>query len=185
MAQFTPPFAQENTAAPATPAPGTAPPAPGTAPPAPGTAPAAAAPATAPAASEVPPGAAAPGVAAAPATEPVKQKKTIERKATRTINKDDILFVCEHVKGMSYNDMAEKLGLTRHQVNRILMDIKAQLRKSCINAEGVEDPARKDIIEKHIAEHLSRPEDSRVGAKKGSPVRDAMNDVVSEILGNL
>lgn len=171
MAQFTPPFAQEgqeNTAAPAG-APGTVPP----------VAPAAAVPPVAPAAAAAAP-AAAPVAADAP-----KVKRTIERKATRTINKDDILFVCQNVKGMSYNDMAEKLGLTRHQVNRILMDIKAQLRKSFISADGVEDPARKEVIEKHIAEHLSRPEDSRVGAKKGSPVRDAMNDVVSEILGNL
>jgi len=166
MAQFTPPFAQSEGQKDET-----APPVP------PGTGPDPAAAAAAPAATP----------AAAPVTEapPVKQKRTIERKATRTINKDDILFVCKNVKGMSYNDMAEKLGLTRHQVNRILMDIKAQLRKSYVTAEGVEDPARKEVIEKHIAEHLSRPEDSRVGAKKGSPVRDAMNDVVSEILGNL
>jgi len=166
MAQFTPPFAAQ-----AEQTPETAPPA----------APAAAVPPAAPAAAA--PTAAVPP--AAPAADAPKVKKTIERKATRTINKDDILFVCQNVKGMSYNDMAEKLGLTRHQVNRILMDIKAQLRKSFINADGVEDPARKEIIEKHIATNLSRPEDSRVGAKKGSPVRDAMNDVVSEILGNL
>jgi len=171
MAQFTPPFAkQEDPAAAGTPGvpPGAAPPA-GAAAPAPGTP--------------------APGTEAAPATAPVteapKQKKTIERKATRTINKDDILFVCQNVKAMSYNDMAEKLGLTRHQVNRILMDIKAQLRKSYLLEGGAEDPARKEVIEKHIATNLSRPEDSRVGAKKGSPVRDAMNDVVSEILQNL
>jgi 3-oxoacyl-ACP reductase-like protein len=156
MAQFTPPFAQSEQPAPA------APKAPATAPQAPAAAPAAPA-------------------AAAPATE----KKKIDRKATRTINKDDIQFVCQNVKGMSYNDMAEKRGLTRHQVNRILMDIKSQLRKSFVNEQGVEDPAKKEQIETYIATYLSRPEDSRVGAKKGSPVRDAMNDVVSEILNGL
>jgi hypothetical protein len=104
----------------------------------------------------------------------------VNRKATRTINEDDIIFVCQNVKGMSYNDMAEKRGLTRHQVNRILMDVKAQLRKS-----AGDDETKKATIESYIGEHLSRPEDSRVGAKKGSPVRDAMTDVVSEILGNL
>lgn len=169
MAQFTPPFAKQEEQAAGTP--GGVPPGAPTAPPA-----AAAAPAAAPAA-------AVPGTA--PAPEAPKVKKTIERKATRTINKDDILFVCQNVKAMSYNDMAEKLGLTRHQVNRILMDIKAQLRKSYVLEGGAEDPARKEVIEKHIATNLSRPEDSRVGAKKGSPVRDAMNDVVSEILQNL
>lgn len=160
MAQFTPPFAQ-----------GTEQEQPAAAP---------AAPAAAPAA-----GAAAPAAPAAAAPAAAPEKKKIERKATRTINKDDIQFVCANVKGMSYNDMAEKRGLTRHQVNRILMDIKSQLRKSFVNDQGVEDPAKKEQIEAYIASVLSRPEDSRVGSKKGSPVRDAMNDVVSEILNGL
>ena len=60
------------------------------------------------------------------------------------------------------------------------MDVKSQLRK----AAG-EDQAKKERVEAYITEQLSRPEDSRVGAKKGSPVRDAMADVVGEILGNL
>lgn len=156
MAQFTPPFAQEaQKEQPAPQAPQAAPQAP-----------------QAPAAEQQ----------AAPAPE---KKKKIDRKATRTINKDDIQFVCANVKGMSYNDMAEKLGLTRHQVNRILMDIKSQLRKSYVDANGNEDAKKKEQIEGYIAQVLSRPEDSRVGAKKGSPVRDAMNDVVSEILNGL
>ncbi len=129
------------------------------------------------------PAAAAPAAPEAPAAEaaaPAKEKKTVERKATRIINKDDIQYVCSNVKTMSYNEMAEKRGLTRHQVNRILMDIKAQLRES-----AGEDAGKKQKVEAYIQEHLSRPEDSRVGAKKGSPVRDAMDDVVSEILGTL
>jgi hypothetical protein len=126
-----------------------------------------------------------PQAPAAPAAEAAPEKKKIERKATRTINKDDIQFVCANVKGMSYNDMAEKRGLTRHQVNRILMDIKGQLRKSYVDENGNEDAAKKEQIEGYIAQVLSRPEDSRVGAKKGSPVRDAMNDVVGEILAGL
>lgn len=127
----------------------------------------------------------APQAAAAGEKEQPTEKKKIDRKATRTINKDDIQFVCANVKEMSYNDMAEKRGLTRHQVNRILMDIKSQLRKSYVDANGNEDPKKKEQIESYINQVLSRPEDSRVGAKKGSPVRDAMNDVVSEILSGL
>jgi 3-oxoacyl-ACP reductase-like protein len=132
---------------------------------------------------EQPAAAAAPAAPEAPAAEaaaPAPEKKKVERKATRIINKDDIQFVCANVKGMSYNEMAEKRGLTRHQVNRILMDIKAQLRES-----AGEDAAKKEKVESYIQQHLSRPEDSRVGAKKGSPVRDAMDDVVADILGNL
>lgn len=129
--------------------------------------------------------AAAPAAPEAPATEAAApaadgEKKKVERKATRIINKDDIQYVCSNVKTMSYNEMAEKRGLTRHQVNRILMDIKAQLRES-----AGEDDAKKQKVEAYIQEHLSRPEDSRVGAKKGSPVRDAMDDVVADILGSL
>ena len=150
MAQFTPPFAKE------------------------GESKEQAAPAQA-AAPEAP--AAAP---AAPAETAEAPKKKVERKATRIINKDDIQFVCQNVKTMSYNEMAEKRGLTRHQVNRILMDIKSQLRES-----AGEDAAKKEKVEAYIQAQLSRPEDSRVGAKKGSPVRDAMDDVVADILGNL
>ena len=151
MAQFTPPFAKEGESKEqAAPAQAAAPEAPAAAP-------------------------AAPAEAAAEAP-----KKKVERKATRIINKDDIQFVCQNVKTMSYNEMAEKRGLTRHQVNRILMDIKSQLRES-----AGEDAAKKEKVEAYIQAQLSRPEDSRVGAKKGSPVRDAMDDVVADILGNL
>ena len=167
MAQFTPPFAEENKeqAAPAA---------------APQEQPAAPAQEAAPAAAPAAPQAATPAADAEPA------KKKVERKATRQINKDDILYVCKNVTTMSYNDMAEKLGLTRHQVNRILMDTKKTLRDSYKDDDGkVVDEAKKAKVEEYIASKLSRPEDSRVGSKKGSPVRDAMNDVVSEILGNL
>ena len=127
------------------------------------------------------PAAEAPAAPAAPAAEAAPtEKKKVERKATRIINKDDIQFVCQNVKTMSYNEMAEKRGLTRHQVNRILMDIKSQLRES-----AGDDKAKQEKVESYIQQFLSRPEDSRVGAKKGSPVRDAMDDVVADILGNL
>jgi 3-oxoacyl-ACP reductase-like protein len=158
MAQFTPPFAQgDQSEQPSAPAADAAP----------------AAAATTPAAA-----------GAANPTPAASEKKKIVRKATRTISKEDIQYVCQNVKTMSYNDMAEKRGLTRHQVNRILMDIKNQLRKSYV-VDGQEDAKKKEVVENYIANVLSRPEDSRVGAKKGSPVRDAMNDVVSEILNGL
>ncbi len=182
MAQFTPPFAANKDEVAANAAPVAETVAPVAAP--------AAAPVAAPAAQPAPV-AAQPAPPAAPAVDGAevaapKKKRTVNRQATRQINKDDINFVCANVPTMSYADMAEKRGLTRHQVNRILMDTKKALRDSFKDGEGnVTDEAKQAKIEEYIMTKLSRPEDSKVGAKKGSPVRDAMNDVVSDILSSL
>ena len=116
--------------------------------------------------------------AKAAATE--KPKRTVNRQATRMIKPEDIEFVMKNVKTMSYSEMAEKLGLTRHQVNRILMDIKKGLREEAKKTGKVKE------VEKFIKEHLSRPEDSRPGGQKGGgAVKNAIDATVSNILKNL
>lgn len=75
--------------------------------------------------------------------------------------------------------MAEKRGLTKSQINRILMEIKKGLR-----ADAKGDAAKEAKVEAFIKEKLSRPEDA-VGNKGGGKVRNALNNVISDILGNL
>jgi beta-N-acetylglucosaminidase len=109
-----------------------------------------------------------------------KSKRTVNRQATRMIKPEDIEFVMKNVRTMSYSEMAEKLGLTRHQVNRILMDIKKGLREEAKKTGKVKE------VEKFIKEHLSRPEDSRPGGQKGGgAVKNAIDATVSNILKNL
>ncbi len=80
---------------------------------------------------------------------------------------------------MSYNDMAEACGLTKFQVNRILMEIKKGIREKAKGNEAAEMAA-----EKFIKENLSRPEDSGPG-KGGGKVKNALNTAVDNIIGNL
>ena len=134
-----------------------------------------------PAAQAAPQAAPNPEAQAAPqATDGKKPRKKVERKATREINREDVQYVLQNIKTQSYKEMADHLGLTKSQVNRILMDTKKDLRKS---VKG--NPEAEAKVEAYIKEHLSRPEDSGVGRKGGGAVRTAINSVVADILGNL
>ena len=109
-----------------------------------------------------------------------KAKKTIERKATREIEAEDIKYVLANVREKSYLEMAEKLDLTKFQVNRILMDIKKNLRE---NAKG--DPTKEAKVENYIDNHLSRTNVTRGGGTKGGKVREALDNVIEDILAGL
>ena len=122
------------------------------------------------------PAQAAPQAAPAAAEKP---KKKHNRQATKEITPEDIDFVLKNVRTMSYNDMAEACGLTKFQVNRILMEIKKGIREKAKGNEAAEMAA-----EKFIKENLSRPEDSGPG-KGGGKVKNALNTAVDNIIGNL
>ncbi len=134
-------------------------------------APAAVAPAAAPAA-------VAPQAAPEVAPEAKERKKTV-RKATKMIEQDDILFVRDNVKTMSYVEMAESRQLTKFQVNRILMDLKKKMR---IAAKGTPKEA---AVEEYIKTTLSRPEDAGVGRKGSGKVAQSIDSVVDDILGGI
>ena len=67
-------------------------------------------------------------VVAPPVTPDTKKK----------INKESIDFVKKNIKTMSYISLSEVTGLTKHQINRILQDIKKGLRKAVTNNDGME-----------------------------------------------
>jgi len=106
-----------------------------------------------------------------------KPKRKVERKATREITPNDIQFVLANVKKMSYAEMAEKLGLTKNQVNRIINEIRTKLR------EEAEKMGKKEEVEKFIEEHLKRPAETRPGGK--GEVKSAIDATVADILNKL
>jgi len=196
-----------------------------TAPPAftaPKTAPSAA-PKTAPAAPSTPPQTAPVGVppvaatgtpvppapidAPAPVEVAPDEKKKQVRLATKIIGNDEITFVVQNVAKMGYKEMGEKIGLTKHQVNRILQTLKEGLRKSAIDGAGaagekaygerttkkgdikadynspLTDLAQK--VENKILKSLSRPADSQPGSKGGGKAKQALDSTLDAMLAGL
>ncbi len=131
------------------------------------------------------PAAAAP--AAAEAVKAPKEKKAKkadgERKTpAKAMNPEQIQQVLSMVKDNSYTAIGEALGITKHQVNRVLMEVK----KNLIN-NSKDDPIKKAKVDAYIKEFLSRPEDSKPGSSgpKGGKVKNALNDIVGNILAGL
>lgn len=127
--------------------------------------------------------------AAAPAEAPVAAKAPKEKKAkgdrqapAKMMNAEQINQVLALVKGKSYTEIAEQLGITKHQVNRVLMEVKKALKEK---AKG--DPAMLAKVEEFIKNNLSRPEDTRPGSTgpKGGKVKNTLNDIVGNILAGL
>jgi hypothetical protein len=110
------------------------------------------------------------------------RKKGGERKTPNApMSKEDIQFVVKNVKTMSYKEIADARNLTKHQVNRALMEAKKMLRDG-----AGEDEAKKAKVEAYIKDYLSRPEDTLPGAGgRKSEVKAAINDVVGDILSSL
>jgi len=114
----------------------------------------------------------------------VKEKKPVgdRKKPNRPMTPEDANFVVANVKNMSYTEIANARGITKHQVNRVLMQVKKQLRE----AAG-DDPAALAAVDNHIKEHLSRPEDTLPGAGGGraSVVKASIDDIVGNILNSI
>ena len=109
-----------------------------------------------------------------------KRQADGERKTpNRQMTPEDIQFIVQNVKTMSYTEMAEARGLTKHQVNRVLMDVKKDLKE-----QAAGDPNKLAAVEQYIKEHLSRPEDSLPG-NRTSVVRDSIKGLVGDILNGI
>ncbi len=120
---------------------------------------------------------------AVPEVAPVRTKKDPEdrKKPAPPMNLDQVKQIITLVKTHSYSDIAEKIGVTKFQVNRILMQTKKQLRE---NAAG--DPDKLAKIEEYIDLHLSRPEDPQQNKSgKGGKVKDALDNIVGDILASI
>jgi hypothetical protein len=95
---------------------------------------------------------------------------------------EDTVFVISNVKTMSYSEIAEAPGITKHQVNRVLMQVKKDLREKCGG-----DAEKLAKIEAYIKETLSRPEDAfpGSGAGRGGAVKESIDSIVGNILAGI
>jgi hypothetical protein len=127
---------------------------------------------------------AAPEAAAAPAEKAPKQKKSgaDRKKPAAAMTPDQVKQIIALVKDHSYSQIAETVGVTKFQVNRVLMATKVQLRE---NAKG--DAAKLAKVEEYIKNYLNRPEDSRPGkgGARGGKVKGALDSVVGDILASI
>ncbi len=127
---------------------------------------------------------AAPAEAAAPAEKAPKQKKSgaDRKKPAPAMTSDQVKQIIALVKDHSYSQIAETVGVTKYQVNRVLMATKVQLRE---NAKG--DAAKLAKVEEYIKTYLNRPEDSRPGkgGARGGKVKGALDNVVGDILASI
>jgi hypothetical protein len=127
---------------------------------------------------------AAPAEAAAPAEKAPKQKKSgaDRKKPAPAMTSDQVKQIIALVKDHSYSQIAETVGVTKFQVNRVLMATKVQLRE---NAKG--DAAKLAKVEEYIKTYLNRPEDSRPGkgGARGGKVKGALDNVVGDILASI
>jgi hypothetical protein len=122
--------------------------------------------------------------AAAPAEKAPKQKKSgaDRKKPAPAMTPDQVKQIIALVKDHSYSQIAETVGVTKFQVNRVLMATKVQLRE---NAKG--DAAKLAKVEEYIKNYLNRPEDSRPGkgGARGGKVKGALDSVVGDILASI
>jgi len=148
----------------------------------------------------------APVSTAAVEVAPDERKKQV-RLATKIIGNDEIKFVVQNVATMGYKEMGDKIGLTKHQVNRILQTLKEGLRKSAIDgasaagekAYGERTTKKGDVkadynspltdlaqkVENKILKSLSRPSDSRPGSKGGGKAKQALDSTLDAMLADL
>lgn len=106
-----------------------------------------------------------------------KERKT----PNRQMNDEDIKFVAANIRNMSYTEIANARGLTKHQVNRVLMKVKKDLRQAV-----ADDPVKLASVNAYIAEQLTRPEDTQVaGRGRSAKVQESIDSVVSDILSSL
>jgi len=99
-----------------------------------------------------------PAPVAASKVKGVKKSGESRKKPAPAMNEDQIKQIIAMVKDHSYAQIAEAVGVTKFQVNRVLMNSKEYLRKA---AEG--DPVKLAKVEEFIKTHLSRPEDTLPG----------------------
>jgi hypothetical protein len=130
------------------------------------------------------------------AVAPVTEKKEKVKRTTapnREMVPEDMLFIIANIKTMSYSQMADARGLTKHQVNRVLMTVKQQMIDACVLTRDEEgkpltfDENALATVKAYIAENLSRPEGSRPGQGGGrsSVVKDSISTITNDILANI
>ena len=128
---------------------------------------------------------AAEAVPAATKAPKVKGKKASgedRKKPAAQMTPEQVKQILTLIKDHSYTETATMVGVTKFQVNRVLMNTKKSLREA---AAG--DPAKEAKVETYIKTYLSRPEDTLPGhgGARGGKVKGALDSEVNDILASL
>lgn len=127
------------------------------------------------------------------------------KKRSAPITQEQIKFVRENVKKMGYTEMANQLGVSKNQVNRILQEIKKGMRQKAMEEaqkngqrayvdkeDGKPDYTQPQTdlaqkVEKKIADELSRPADTKPGSgrKGGGQVQNTIQSEVEDLINDL
>lgn len=134
-----------------------------------------------PAAAEAPVAALA-AEAKAPKVKGKKASGEDRKKPATQMNPEQVKQILTLVKDHSYTEIGTTVGVTKFQVNRVLMSTKKQLREA---AAG--DAAKLAKVETYIKDFLSRPEDTLPGkgGGRGGKVKGALDGVVGDILASI
>jgi hypothetical protein len=125
----------------------------------------------------------APAATKAPKVKGVTKSGEDRKKPAPQMNGEQVKQILTMVKDKSYTQIAEEIGVTKFQVNRVLMSTKKQLRESAAN-----NPVQLAKVEEYIKNYLSRPEDTlpgHGGNKGGGKVKGALDSVVGDILNSI
>jgi len=116
----------------------------------------------------------------APAAPKVKKAAGEKRKSAPALSAEQVNQIVELIKGgqKSYSEIAEAVGATKYQVNRVLVSTKAGLK-----AQAARNPAVAEKVQRAL-KLLARPAESRPGARgpKGGKVNNAIQDLVGQLL---
>jgi hypothetical protein len=124
----------------------------------------------------------APAEAKAPKVKGKKASGEDRKKPAAQMNSEQVKQILSLVKDHTYSQISEIVGVTRFQVNRVLMSTKKQLREA---AAG--DANKLAKVEAYIKEFLSRPEDTLPGhgGGRGGKVKGSIDNVVGDILASI
>lgn len=137
--------------------------------------------------------------------EVMSEEKPKRERSKVNISQEHIKFVRQNVKKMGYTEMAEQLGITRNQINRILQTLKEGMRGAAVqadpNAYGTKENKKGETVydwsqpksdmakkvEAKIESDLSRPAESRPGAggSGGGKVQQALDSELEDLLKDL
>lgn len=105
-----------------------------------------------------------------------KEKKT-RGPSNRRKTPEETKFILENYKDMSTREIAEKLGLTKQQVYRTVLDAK----KAYLEKAETLPPEKAEKVRAWVDEHLPSKEANRGGGKRGNMVDNIFDDIFGDL----
>lgn len=121
--------------------------------------------------------------ATAEVTAEVKEKKPVKKRikpAADMMTSEDVEFIVKNYTVLSIKEISEQRGITTNQVNRVVSQVRTELRKK---AEG--DESMLEAVEKEIDEKFTRESVAGKRGKNQGPVKNAIDKIVADIFDGI